>query len=111
MLPLPQRPSSSSAFDGETPVLSGYGSELVSTIVPRALLEQRAWTEALEELKKSNLPSVHCPNLVSLKNLDADVRLTSWATALSKRQPGSLRTDLCFSSITLRRRQSDQLLA
>jgi hypothetical protein len=42
-------------FDRDHPVVKG--SALDSTIVPRALLEQRAWTEASQEFKESNLPT------------------------------------------------------
>lgn len=42
-------------FDRDNPVVSG--SALASTLVPRALMEQRAWTEALQEFKELNLPT------------------------------------------------------
>lgn len=42
-------------YDREHPVVRG--SALVSTLVPRALLEQRAWTEAMQEFRDVNLPT------------------------------------------------------
>ena len=42
-------------FDRDHPVAKG--SALVSTMVPRAFLELRAWTEATTEFKNSNLPT------------------------------------------------------
>jgi DNA invertase Pin-like site-specific DNA recombinase len=43
-------------FDRDHPVVKG--SALVSTIVPRALLEQRAWAEASRAFEQSNQPTV-----------------------------------------------------
>lgn len=42
-------------FDRDHPVVKG--SALVSALVPRAFMEQRAWTEAMRDFKASNLPS------------------------------------------------------
>lgn len=42
-------------IDRDHPVVKG--SSLDSTIVPRALLEHRAWKEVMQEFKRSNIPT------------------------------------------------------
>ena len=59
-------------FDRDHPVTKG--SALVSTMVPRALLENRAWTEAMIEFKHSNLATANdIKRLLHLKQSNQQV--------------------------------------